>query len=165
MEWGIEKELAIKHYEVEKSTNGQQFSSAITVNAKANDNSTVNYQWLDVAPVVGDNYYRIKSTDITGQIQYSDVVKVVMVRVIPQITVYPNPVVNDRIVLHLVDQPAGTYQLRLFNSLGQQLLVQQLQHAGGSNNEVLQLKRFTHGTYHLEVLRPDKSKTDIKIVY
>src|SRR5205814_10176633 len=119
VEWGIEKELAIKHYEVEKSANGQQFSSAITVNAKANNNSTVNYQWLDVAPVVGDNYYRIKSSDITGQIQYSDVVKVGMVRVIPQITVYPNPVVDARIVLHLVDQPAGTYQLRLFNSLGQ----------------------------------------------
>src|SRR5439155_26901973 len=91
VEWKIENEKNIKQYEVEKSADGQHFTLATTAIPKLNNSSNVNYQWLDVNAVAGNNYYRIKSIDINDEIQYSNIVKVLMGDGKSQIIIYPNP--------------------------------------------------------------------------
>ncbi|WP_446909669.1 hypothetical protein, partial [Klebsiella pneumoniae] len=81
-------EKNMKQYEIEKSADGRHFTVAATANAKSNNNSSVNYEWLDVNALVGNNYYRIKSIDINGQVQYSNIVKIVMGNGRPQISIY-----------------------------------------------------------------------------
>jgi hypothetical protein len=61
--------------------------------------SRSNYEWLDRNAFTGNNYYRIKSIDINGEIQYSNIVKIVMSKGRLQITIYPNPVTDGNINL------------------------------------------------------------------
>lgn len=165
--WTVENEKNIRRYEIERSADAQHFDYADSITVKTNDGGSVSYQWLDVNAFAGNNYYRIKSIDINGDIQYSNKVKIITKKPKSQIVVFPNPIVNDLINFQLINQPAGSYGVRLLNKLGQVIKVEQVQHPQGiSKNELqINIKTLAHGVYQLEVTKPDQSKTNIKVVY
>ena len=76
VEWRVENEINIRHYAVEKSINGAQFTNIVTIPATANNGNSAIYHSADTHPVEGYNYYRIKSVDIDGTTGYTNVVKV-----------------------------------------------------------------------------------------
>ena len=109
--------------------------------ATRNNGSAAGYQWVDANPVAGNNYYRISSVDINGKVLYSKVVKVFMGKSDPQIMVYPNPVTEGNINLQLVNQPKGTYAIKLINKLGQVMMTKQIKHDEGSSTESMQIDK------------------------
>ena len=58
VEWKAENESNMKQYDVEKSVDGNHYTIATTV--AANNAILSNYNWLDVNPSEGYNYYRIR---------------------------------------------------------------------------------------------------------
>ena len=85
---------------------------------------------------------------------------------ISQITVYPNPVTDGNINLQLINQPKGIYAVRLINKLGQVIMIKQIERAEGSSPETLKMNKLTvHGTYHLEVTKPDNTQLNINVLY
>ncbi len=83
-----------------------------------------------------------------------------------QIIAYPNPVTDGNINLQLVNQPKGIYGIRLINKLGQVIMTKQIEHAEGSSMGTIKMnKTLTHGTYQLEVIKPDNSRINIKVLY
>ena len=131
VEWRVENEMNMKQYEVEKSTDGTNFSTLVVKEATANGGRSAIYVIADVNPVIGYNYYRIKSVDINGKTAYSNIVKVLMGTLKQDITIRPNPITDGIIHLQLVNQPAGKYGIRLMNTLGQVIVSKQITHAGG----------------------------------
>ena len=166
VEWEVENETGIKYYEVEKSTNETHFTSVIEVNAK-NTAQGSKYTWTDVQPTTGYNYYRVKSVDNSGAIQYSKVVKVLMSKLAQGIHVYPNPLVNNTIQLQFVNVPEGRYEMRLINKLGQVIASKEIQRIGnGSGTEAILLNAYVpHGVYRLEIIKPDGDKINTGIIY
>ena len=82
------------------------------------------------------------------------------------ISIYPNPIVNGVINLQLVNQPEGKYGVRLLTDVGQVITATEIQHAKGSSIEHLKWNyNLSHGTYHLEVTKPDGSIANIVILY
>ena len=117
VEWKVNDEINIDRYEVLRSADGINFTSIGTTNALANS-GIINYDLLDMSPLIGDNYYRIKSIGIGGDIKLSSIVRVNFS--IPYvIKVYPNPVVNNYFNVQFSGLPAGSLKLQLFNSAGQ----------------------------------------------
>lgn len=164
VEWKVENENNIKEYVIEKSADGQQFTDANRSTAK--NNGSINYQWTDKYPLLQNNYYRIKSIGINGEIHYSNVVKVFIGKNNSAITVYPNPVIDGNINLQLTNQPEGIYTLKLLNKLGQVIHLKKVQHMEGSSTETIKLgSLMPKGTYHLEVTKPDNNKTNINVLY
>ena len=164
VEWRVENESNLKQYDVEKSVDGTHYAIANTV--AANNAALSNYNWLDVHPSEGYNYYRIRSTDINGKTAYSMVVKVFMGKGIQNISVYPNPVTNGTINLHLTNEPGGIYGIRLLNKMGQVMISKQINHAEGSSTETIQLDKYSaHGIYQLEVTKPDGNKVNMNVIY
>jgi len=162
VEWSVENESNMKQYSVEKSIDGNHYTIAHTV--IANNSVLSNYNWLDVNPSKGYNYYRINSVDINGKTEYSKVVKVFTGTTKQAITVYPNPVTDGIIHLQFMNQPPGTYEARLLNNEGQVISSKQIQHTGGSSFETLLINKDIHGIYHLEITQPGNKKTSIKIL-
>jgi hypothetical protein len=81
------------------------------------------------------------------------------------IVVYPNPVTNGVINLQMNNMPAGNYNVRVFNSMGQTILVKFINRVAGSSTETIQLgKGFTKGVYQLDVVKPDNSKFSSKVI-
>jgi hypothetical protein len=162
VEWKVENETGLKEYEVEHSTDGTHFSLLATIAALNISKAT--YQFLDINAAAGNNYYRIKSLDKVGKSSYSPVVKIFNEIIRSSISVYPNPLVDDKISLQLVDQPAGKYQVRLFNSAGQEIFGKEIDHAGGNTTQIIKLnKNLPHGVYQLEIIIPGGGKQLIKV--
>jgi hypothetical protein len=163
VEWKVENESNIEQYEVEKSVDGNNFSKVATL--KAINGAANNYNWLDQHVATGYNYYRIRSVGINGQQNYTQVVRVLIGKLISEMSVYPNPVGNGSINLLLSNQPAGVYEARLLNAIGQVIISKTINHTGGSTTEILKINNnFSKGIYQLEIIKPDGDKKIIKVV-
>lgn len=162
VEWKVENEIGLKEYGVEHSTGGSHFSTIATIPA-LNISKTA-YQFPDNNPAIGNNYYRIRSLDMDGKIAHSAVVKIFNENIKSAISVYPNPLVNGKINLQFTGQPSGNYQVRLFNSAGQELLVKTINHLSDNISETIQLrKNLPHGVYQLEITGPGGERQLIKV--
>jgi len=163
VEWTVENEKNISQYQIQKSGDGRQFTTVTTVISKGNNSSI--YNWIDISSANGNNFYRISSVDINGQVQYSKVIKITTGLSNGLISVYPNPVVNGIINLQLSNQPKGIYTVRVFNNFGQMMHVTQIKHDGGNSTQTVQLKEnISKGNYQLEVITPDNNKINTKIL-
>jgi hypothetical protein len=159
VEWKVANELNMKNYEVEKSTDGSSFSKVATQSATGNNNIDITYNWLDLTPVAGNNFYRVKGIANSGEVKYSPVVKVTIDKATSGIIVYPNPVINKLINVEFKGMNKGVYQFRVINSLGQVMFTKQLTHAGGSATQMIGLGNLAEGSYQLEIINPDNNRT------
>ena len=166
VEWNVENETGIRYYQVQKSLDGTSFTPAVAFIAHNNQPGS-SYNWLDVQPVAGYNYYRIKSIGINGEINYSKILQVFAGNRKNGITVYPNPASNGIIHLQFSNQSAGKYVIRLINKSGQVIVAKEIQRTdNGSSTEIIPLDTYTaHGVYRLEVTRPDGSQLNINMIY
>ncbi|MEO7314637.1 MAG: T9SS type A sorting domain-containing protein, partial [Ginsengibacter sp.] len=164
VDWKVENETNVKEYEVEKSLDGTKFVKSATTPALNNGGGS--YTFLDKDVMPGWNYYRIKSMDEKGKLSYSETVKVLIEYVAPLITVYPNPIVNGVINVHLVNQPAGNYKLRLLNGLGQTMVAKQITREKGTSIEPLTWNyKLARGNYRIEITKPDGGIKLITVIY
>ena len=151
VEWTTQTEVNVEAYEVEKSADGRSFSKLGRVNAKGIGSVTTQYDWLDNMPFTANNYYRIKSIDKDGKTQYSKIVKVNLAASAGEMIIYPTPFSGNSFTLQLNTIPKGLYQLRLTNSLGQQVFSKQFNHSGGSAAQTIDLpQNMANGMYHVE---------------
>ena len=121
VKWKVENEININNYSLERSADGQNFTGITSRNPLANNGSAAAYQYNDANPNNANNFYRIKAIGLSGQVQYSAIVKVAPLQETASVLVYPNPVENKTINIHFVNQVAGTYILQLTNKLGQEV--------------------------------------------
>ena len=163
IDWKVLNELGISSYEVEKSTDGYNFTKMTTVVAAAVKDSA-HYARADANAVQGENFYRIKNINVNGSEGYSQVVKVDVDLLINTISVYPNPVTGGVFGLKLTNQPQGKYSMQLINKTGQVVLFKEFRHKGASGIQTITAtKDMAKSIYSVEVTKPDKSKTTIKV--
>jgi hypothetical protein len=168
--WKTRNENKIKNYFIERSADGilfSELSSVIPGNLSSNS-----YQWTDYYPTK-ENYYRIRSTDIAGKIEYSNLVKVDVnkntlknIEGSKGIDLYPNPATVNNLNLKMIDQLPGNYEIRLVNSYGQTLMSQSFNYMGGSNIQKIGVnKTITTGIYHLEIIKPSGERQVINVAF
>ncbi|UEG49585.1 T9SS type A sorting domain-containing protein [Ferruginibacter lapsinanis] len=164
VEWKVENEINIVKYEVEKSVDGISFTQVDVTNVNGTNNTSNSYNWIDENAIAGNNFYRIKIVDANGQMKYSSVVKVALEKNTSSISIYPNPIKNNTINIQFSNQKAGTYQVRLINNLGQVLYNNSLQNNEGNSSQVIKpATTLAAGTYQIEIISPDKSRTTQKL--
>lgn len=160
VEWKVANEVNTVRYEVEKSTDGRNFSKKGTVIARGADT----YNWLDENAVNGFNYYRIKSVDNSGQVKYTQVVKVQLGGK-AGITISPNPVQGNFVNILINEPLAGKYGIRLTNIAGQAVYNKEVTHNGGSASQSFVLpSALSRGVYQLEVIAPDNTRQVEKLI-
>jgi len=165
VEWQVTSQTNLLHYEIEKSTDAVAFSKAATQAVIGADGSDAAYSWLDMNPVTGNNFYRIRSVGLSSDIKISQVVKVIIGKENSSIVVYPNPVTKRLVAIHFNEMVIGDYQLRLISTTGQVVRTQSLKHNGGSVTQTLKLgSEIAHGVYLLEITNPDNIKTTKTLV-
>lgn len=142
--WYVTNEAGIVSYEIEKSTNGNDFSKTGTVHAAGKDK----YEFTDPASFSGVIYYRIKIISLSGQVKYSEIVSEKKTGK-TEISLYPNPAANSITLSGLVN--ASVY--KIINAAGQ-LVVQQKTTANSVNIDVSNLKG---GFYFIEILSNDNT--------
>ena len=76
IEWTNATEKDVLHYEVERSSDGRNFTTVLTTNAKNNFGEKTDYSLVDPIINNGTIYYRIKAVEFQGMSTYSSIVKV-----------------------------------------------------------------------------------------
>ncbi|UEG49562.1 hypothetical protein LK994_13050 [Ferruginibacter lapsinanis] len=164
VEWKVENEINISQYQIEKSSDGQIFSPVQTVTPDVLQNGR--YSFLDNEVLLNKiNYYRIISINQAGAKAYSSVVKV-RAGGEALISLVANPLNNGEIEVAFKNVPKGEYKFRLFNMQGQELLSEQITVVADDYISNMIIGRIDHrGTYQLEIINPDHSKSNIKVIY
>jgi hypothetical protein len=165
--WKVANEINITQYEVEKSTDGSNFTRIASVAVIGNgSNSFLSYQLLDKNVLEGNIFYRIKSIGIAGEINFSSIVKVMgLTSQKPSFTIYPNPVKDGLINLQMKNAAAGLYIVNIFNSSNQLVYSQQIQHSG--TNLVAKIKGnqvLVPGSYYAVISCPNHTSLLLKFV-
>lgn len=93
--WKTSFENNNRYFDVEKSVDGNNWSTINSVNGAGNSSVVKSYSSYDAKPIAGNNYYRIRQVDNDGNFKFSDVVKVKVVIEKTGVTVVANPFVNN----------------------------------------------------------------------
>jgi hypothetical protein len=152
VDWSIATESNIRHYAVERSANGRDFSSVGIVESKGNSSTTASYTWFDAVPFNGANYYRVRALDIDGSSKYTSIMQVNISKGKTDVVIAPNPVRNNQLNVLFSDLEKGTYTLKVFNNSGQVVFTTQVTTHGGSLSQSLTLPSSVRaGIYNLQV--------------
>ena len=92
LNWVTASEYNTKHFEVERSSDGQSFEKMTTVGARGNSSSATSYDLADTQPLKPITYYRLKIIDFDGKFEYSNIVIIRIENSVQLVTkVAPNP--------------------------------------------------------------------------
>ena len=85
----------------------------------------------------------------------------------PSISMYPNPVGNDRTIhLSFKDMAIGNYVVKVVNSLGQSIMVRNINHTITNAQYDITLERnLAHGNYSIEIVDVKDQKTIMNFLY
>lgn len=145
LQWITSHEQQNHHFDVERSTNGIHFVSLGTVQASGNPNGA-SYSFVDLSPVQGINYYRIKQVDNNGREQVYGVRLVNNSRVPGALVLYPNPVMKG-FTVSLSAQPVKPLAYSIQNANGQVLQNGTIT----SNNQWIAIPHLSPGVYVLKL--------------
>ena len=72
LNWSTASETNSDYYTIEKTRDGYNFETVVTMDAAGNSNALLHYATKDNSPYQGISYYRLKQTDFNGAFTYSD---------------------------------------------------------------------------------------------
>lgn len=163
--WQVLNETDIATYDVEKSIDGFLFTKMKTVLPVYKNETGGNYELIDQQAFKKLNFYRIKSTDKTGEVSYSGVIEIAAPKTAATLSVYPNPVTESKFELNLKSVTPGDYLLQISNMMGQpvytkKLTIQLYDHREmiripstvGKGNYVISVNGNERNNYHLPLL-------------
>lgn len=145
LSWKVTDEINVQSYTLERSVNGQQFSTIYTANADGRSN----YSTIDAQPNTGINYYRVKVTNIDGSFEYSNVL-LVRFDAKGTVTVFPNPS-KQTVYIQLADAWQGKpLRIELINQAGQIVIVRSV--TSSNQVETVDIRKIASGVYYLKLI-------------
>lgn len=118
--WKVSTEINMSYYEIERSTNGKDFTSVGRVNVTPENNSPKDYSFTDYQAPSGNLFYRLKMISKDGDFAYSNVILVKLnCGGKGNIIIYPTQS-NGLFNVELVSGYENA-KIRVINSIGQEV--------------------------------------------
>ena len=152
LNWKTLSETNTSHFEIQRGFNGSDFNVIGNVGAAGNSSSMNQYVFIDGSPARGNNFYRLKLLDADGKSGYSRIIMIKTGDDRPSIDIFPNPVTEKTLVFQLNSYDKGSFQVELYNSVGQVVYKTGIDYQGGSLIQTLKLPgNIVQGFYHLKI--------------
>lgn len=74
LDWATQTEVQNSHFIIERSKDGRRFEALKKVKSKGDSQEPHFYQYTDIDPFEGINYYRLQQVDLNGKVNYSPLV-------------------------------------------------------------------------------------------
>ncbi|WP_164891186.1 T9SS type A sorting domain-containing protein [Botryobacter ruber] len=154
--WTTASETDNDKFEVERSTDGKEYTAIGTVKGAGNSSTTLTYSFSDKSAAKGINYYRVKQVDFDGTSQLSKVIALENSNA-PKtagVTLYPNPVTGNNVNIALggSDYSNKTFVVTITDMNGRKVMEQQISTAGSDAvNLSLDQARVTKGLYMVKI--------------
>ncbi|WP_310396763.1 cadherin-like domain-containing protein [Hymenobacter sp.] len=164
--WRTASELNNDHFEVQRSADGRTFATFARVEGQGTSTNATAYSHVDAGigtKATGLVYYRLRQVDRDGTSSFSSVQTVQFGKAAaPAIVLFPNPA-TALTQLDLGQLPTGTYQVRVLDNVGRQVLT--TTGDGGTAVPVpLDLRTMANGTYIVLVRGTDGQQFTKRLV-
>ncbi|MFH0736140.1 MAG: T9SS type A sorting domain-containing protein [bacterium] len=161
LSWSTATEINAYLFEVQRSSDNNNWVTVGDVDAAGNSNSVKNYEYTDVSVVSGKYYYRLKQIDNDGAYEFSDVVEVeVGIPTTYSISQnYPNPF-NPTTKINYTLPISGKVSISIFSITGElvQTLVNEQLEAGNYTVD-FDGSHLASGTYFYRISANDFVQT------
>ncbi len=148
--WVVEKEQGLNYYELQRSTDGQNFS--FISKTTATGSYIYNYADNDLAGNAYVYYYRLKTVDIDGHFSYSSVVKIKGLTKGWFAEIFPNPF-TKKLKINIESHMQDKATLTLTDISGRHLFKKTLLLTAGNNElEIDEAANLTQGIYLLTII-------------
>jgi hypothetical protein len=154
LNWATASEINNNYFGIERSNGTANFTGIGRVSSNGNSNQLQQYTYLDLNPLKGDNFYRLKQVDKDGRYSYSKTVHVVFGDA-PYIIAYPNPAYNTVKVAGLTSAAS----ISIIDISGK--TIRQYKAQGGEY--AVNVQNLAAGMYFIQVLQNGKITT-LKLV-
>jgi hypothetical protein len=166
LNWATANETNNKGFELQRSANGEKFSSIASISSKAengNSSSVLNYSYNDEKPLIGTNYYRLRQVDKDGKESFSNIVvlKSAFITKAEITRVYPNPVAEQLNVI-LNTPNSEKVNIRITDLVGKTIAEKALQTNQGDNNIQFNTSNLSRGTYLIRIISSNNSEMSIQ---
>ncbi len=126
LDWETTNSQDLSYFEIEKSLTNSSFTTIGRVSTGHP------YNFIDISPNIGTNYYRIKEVTLSGNIVYSKIINIIFDNSSFMLTIYPNPV-RDMLKLRISSLKPDNISIQVTDVEGRVIYNQAKQISGGIN--------------------------------
>ncbi len=148
--WGSVQEQNLKHYVIERSYDGFNFTSIGTMEGNLFSYKSNGYQFIDEFPVNGLNHYRIKAVGMNGR-------EVVLGQVTTKVTLEAGVVAYSNNGKMNIRASVPVASLELVDKLGNTYSIERI------NNYAFECADLPEGKYELRAKNMEGQTTSLKI--
>ncbi|MBK8672792.1 MAG: T9SS type A sorting domain-containing protein [Bacteroidetes bacterium] len=166
LNWVTASEVNSSRFVVEKSLDGASFTYLGEKSGAGNSTTTLNYDFVDTKPALGDNYYRLKMIDKDGTFEYSKIINVnvgVGTAGSQILGIYPNPT-HGMLNIRFLSGEKEKFTMRVMNTTGQVVRENTFDFAAGINFIEMNTFDFADGLYILQFVGENGGRFDGKFV-
>ncbi len=160
LNWQTQYEQNSSHYNIQRSTDGINFTNVSRVTAAGNSNNPLTYDHTDVLPasikMLKTVYYRLQSVDIDGRFSFSQILAIQIDKTDLQLIVYPNPA-KDLLQVQTGNGLAGNATLIITDAAGRQMYKKDILLQQGSNSIPVNISLFGAGIYYIRLINGSES--------
>ena len=149
LNWKIQNEINAAKFIIERSADGINFIRIDSLSAS----DTSQYNFIDVQPLPGINYYRLKLIERNGAYTYSTKRKLNFSNNADDILIYPNPVTSETI---FISASANCSSAILYDASGKLIKNFVLQ---GTENTI-KIKGILKGIYLMKIISANSTHTE-----
>ena len=153
LNWQTAQEINNDHFDVQRSSDGTNFTTVGNVHAKGNSTNATKYTFTDESPLV-KNYYRLKQVDKDGRFSFSYIVLIELNS--NSIRVAPNPA-SDLVYI----TGNNLLQASILDVSGKVLLAKQFNNTGDNS---LNISRLAKGIYVVQITTKEGNSESRKLV-
>ncbi|MBK8609197.1 MAG: T9SS type A sorting domain-containing protein [Chitinophagaceae bacterium] len=154
LNWETQYEQNSSHYNIQRSTDGLNFTNAARVNANGNSNIPLFYSFNDDLPASVKMYktvfYRLQSVDIDGGSGTSPVLAIQLDKTDIQLLVYPNPV-KDILQVQTGSGLSGAAMLTITDMMGRRVYQKDIDLQLGSTAIPINISHYGAGIYYVHI--------------
>lgn len=162
LNWQTAYEQGTSHFNLQRSTNGTDFSPLATVQAKGSPTTTTDYQYTDrgIQDLKGYShvFYRLEMVDRDGNKELSPVVQVQLDKQPGEFIIMKNPVVSD-LQLQFSTGLNEESLIYVTDASGRQLVTRQVRSSGVTVSTSIDFKLFSPGTYNVTLINSRGKQT------
>ena len=158
--WSTATETGTSHYNVERSSDGENYSVIGRVDAAQFSTQTINYTFKDESPLSGLSYYRLQQVDLMENASHTHSVPV-MFRSGTTLDVFPNPADQTIWITFDVEQESNM-RWRIMDASGRLVSEKSILTTSGKNQFELPIDKLDQGSYLIEVVDNDGSSLGIQ---
>ena len=164
LNWVTLSEYNNDFWTIERSVDGEVFEPITVMDGYLNSTTSRTYQYYDRNPLNGNNYYRLKQTDVDGTYTYSNIV--LLKNLGKEITVqdiYPNPT-NGSVTVNLYTGEDYDCLVRVLDETGKEMFRHDESLTQGNNYLHLDFNELHTGIYFLQLMNPRTGTVQTKKV-